>query len=202
VSTGIRLIAGLGNPGPSYENTRHNAGAWFVQALAEGTGVSFKQESRFKGLHAVLRDDPTVPELHLLIPSTFMNLSGQSVSALARYYEISPDSILVAHDDIDLATGDIRLKFDGGHGGHNGLRDIISHLGTAGFHRLRIGVDHPGHRDDVTDYVLSAPGKQARATINAALQKAEAILPALLKGQFHKATQTLNTKENNEQRDN
>ena len=198
MSNGIRLIAGLGNPGPSYENTRHNAGAWFVQALAKEAGVSFKSEPRFKGHHVMTRSAESNCELHLLLPSTFMNLSGQSISALARYYAISPAEMLVVHDDIDLPIGDIRLKFNGGHGGHNGLRDIISHLGSADFHRLRIGVNHPGHRDDVSDYVLSSPSKQERAAIFTAFQKALSIVPTLQNGGFHAAMKTLNTKTNND----
>ena len=194
MSSGIRLIAGLGNPGPAYENTRHNAGAWFTTGLAEQAGASLKQDSRFHGQHAILRSESGQHELHLLIPSTFMNLSGQSVAALARYYDIPAESILVAHDDIDLATGDIRLKYDGGHGGHNGLKDIIRHLGTPGFHRLRIGVAHPGHRDDVADHVLATPSKPERAAIQTALQEAETVLPALLAGKFQQATKALNTK--------
>lgn len=199
MSAGIKAIVGLGNPGSSYANTRHNAGAWFTEALAAQAGVSFKVNTRFKGRHAVMQSaDETgkCTELHLLIPTTFMNLSGQSVGALARYYAISPQQILVAHDDIDLQTGDIRLKFDGGHGGHNGLKDIIACLGTTGFHRLRIGVSHPGHRDDVTDYVLGTPSKTERGLIDAALQKADTVMPALVSGQFQQAAMRLHTKEN------
>lgn len=195
MSAGIRLIAGLGNPGPAYENTRHNAGAWFVTGIASQAEVSLRETSRFKGQHAILRCESSEHELHLLIPSTFMNLSGQSVAALARYYDIPPKSILVAHDDIDLEAGDIRLKLDGGHGGHNGLRDIISHLGSAAFHRLRIGVAHPGHRNEVADHVLSAPSRTDRALIDKAMENAEAVLPALLAGKFQQATQTLHTRD-------
>ena len=195
MSAGIRLIAGLGNPGPAYVNTRHNAGAWFVMRIADQAGVSLGETARFKGQHAILRNESYSHELHLLIPSTFMNLSGQSVAALARYYDIPAKCILVAHDDIDLETGDIRLKMDGGHGGHNGLRDIMSHLGSAGFHRLRIGVAHPGHRNDVTGHVLSAPSRTERAIIDEAMQRAEHILPDLLAGKFQQATQTLHTRD-------
>lgn len=193
MSSGILLIVGLGNPGPDYEDTRHNAGAWFVSKLAESIHLSLRNNIKFHGLHgtAKLHDH----DCHFLIPTTFMNLSGQSVSALANYYKIPPHAILIAHDEIDLAVGDIRLKMDGGHGGHNGLRDIISHLGTNKFHRLRIGVGHPGNSDDVVDYVLTRPRKSEREQIDTALQDATHILPHLLDGHFQKAMQELHTRE-------
>ena len=190
MSSGIRLIVGLGNPGADYEQTRHNAGAWFVSDIAP---IALRQTSKFHGQHAIVNLHSH--ECHLLIPSTFMNLSGQSVSALASYYKIPPEEILVAHDEIDLPAGDVRLKFDGGHGGHNGLRDIIRHLNTHRFYRLRIGVGHPGHSHEVVDYVLKPPKKSEREDINAALQEAETILPEILNGQFQKAMHALHTKK-------
>lgn len=189
--SGIQLIVGLGNPGAEYEKTRHNAGAWFVSRIAESARTTLRNESKFHGLfgsaHLYGHD------CQLLIPTTFMNLSGQSVAALMKFYKISPASILIAHDEIDLPAGEIRLKFDGGHGGHNGLRDIISHLNTKQFYRLRIGVGHPGNSKDVVDYVLHPPKKSEREQIDSSLEKADAVLPFLLRGEFPKAMQTLHT---------
>ncbi len=196
LSSGIRLIVGLGNPGPDYAATRHNAGAWFVEALAQDNQCSLKRETRFHGLTGTINQTST--KLHLLIPQTFMNLSGQAVMALAKYYAIPPEQILVAHDDLDLAVGDIRLKFDGGHGGHNGLRDIMRHAGTQKFHRLRIGIGHPGkseNKKDVTDYVLKPPKKAERELIDHVLHQAHAVLPLLIQGHYQQAMQVLHTIE-------
>lgn len=193
MSSGIQLIVGLGNPGADYESTRHNAGAWFVFELTHLANATLRHETKFHGLHCTARLQGH--DIHLLIPTTFMNLSGQSVSALANYYKIPPDAILIAHDEIDLPVGDIRLKMDGGHGGHNGLRDIISHLGTNKFHRLRIGVGHPGQSKEVVDYVLKPPKKAERELIDIALKDAELALPDLLSGHFQKATQKLHTRK-------
>lgn len=192
MSSGIQLIVGLGNPGPDYEQTRHNAGAWFVSELADNQHVTLRPVSKFHGLHGTIHLHGH--DIHLLIPSTFMNLSGQSVGALANYYKIPPHAILVAHDEIDLPVGDIRLKYDGGHGGHNGLRDIISHLNSNQFYRLRIGVGHPGNSKEVINYVLKPPKKTEREEIDAALQSAQSILPDLLNGHFQKAMQQLHTR--------
>lgn len=191
MSSGIQLIVGLGNPGAEYENTRHNAGAWFVSALADDFSVRLRHNTKFQGAHAIANINGR--ECHLLIPSTFMNLSGQSVQAVANFYKIPPQSILIVHDEIDLPASAIRLKFDGGHGGHNGLKDIISHLGTKQFHRLRVGVGHPGNSALVVDYVLHTPGKAERKKIDSALQEANSILPLLLEGEFQRATQLLHT---------
>lgn len=193
MSSGIQLIVGLGNPGADYEATRHNAGAWFVEELARSANANLRHETKLHGLHATARLQGH--DVHLLIPTTFMNLSGQAVGALANYYKIPAEAILVAHDEIDLPVGDIRLKFDGGHGGHNGLRDIIRHLNTNKFHRLRIGVGHPGNSKDVVDYVLKPPKKSEREQIDVALQDAERALPNLLGGHFQKAMQDLHTRE-------
>lgn len=188
---GIQLIVGLGNPGSEYEKTRHNAGAWFVETLANQANAVLRPAKQFQGLHCAV--SLYHHDCHLLIPTTFMNHSGQSVSALANYYKIPPQAILVLHDEIDLPVGDIRLKFDGGHGGHNGLRDIIQHLGTNQFYRLRIGVGHPGISKEVVDYVLKAPKKDEREQIDNALQSAEKIIPLLLEGQYQKAMHQLHT---------
>ncbi len=193
MTSGIQLIVGLGNPGADYETTRHNAGAWFVLQLAHHTHTQLRHETKFHGFYGAAHLHEQ--DVHLLIPSTYMNLSGQAVSALANYYKISPNAILVAHDEIDLPVGDIRLKFDGGHGGHNGLRDIIRHLNTNQFHRLRIGVGHPGVSREVVDYVLKPPKKSEREQIDAALHEAEQTLPELLSGQFQKAMHKLHTRE-------
>jgi PTH1 family peptidyl-tRNA hydrolase len=196
VSSGIQLIAGLGNPGAEYENTRHNAGAWFVDALADQAKVTLRHNAKLQGRHALAKIGGM--DVHLFIPATYMNLSGQALAAVAGYYKIAPAEILVAHDEIDLPPATIRLKFEGGHGGHNGLRDIISHLGTKGFYRLRIGVGHPGNSKDVVDFVLNAPGKAQRAAIDAALVAAEPVVPLLLQGEFQKAMQLLHSESKNE----
>lgn len=193
LSPGIKLIVGLGNPGAEYEKTRHNAGAWFVEALAQKAKTNLSSNKKFHGLYSSTTLDGQ--ESHLLIPTTFMNLSGQAVQAVANFYKISPEQVLVAHDEIDLPVGDIRLKFDGGHGGHNGLRDIISHLGTNKFHRLRIGVGHPGNSKLVHDYVLHPPKKPEKELIENAIQDSEKILPLLLSGEFQKAMMALHTKK-------
>ncbi|MES2218117.1 MAG: aminoacyl-tRNA hydrolase [Pseudomonadota bacterium] len=193
MSTGILLIVGLGNPGAEYEHTRHNAGEWFVRSLADDANVVLRPTTKFHGAHGIA----TVKghECHLLVPSTFMNLSGQAVQAVASYYKIPSAAILIAHDEIDLPVATVRLKFDGGDGGHNGLGDIISHLNTKKFYRLRIGVGHPGMRKDVVDYVLSPPSKSERKEINSALQAAESILPLVMKGEFQQAMHLLHSEK-------
>ena len=193
MSSGIQLIVGLGNPGAEYEKTRHNAGAWFVSTLADDAKISLRQNAKLQGRHGIAKI--AGQDCHLFIPSTFMNLSGQAVAAIAGYYKIPADAILVAHDEIDLPPAIIRLKLDGGHGGHNGLRDIINHLHTKAFYRLRIGVGHPGNSNFVVDYVLNPPSKSDRQAIDAALVAAEPILPLLMKGEFQKAMQVLHTED-------
>jgi PTH1 family peptidyl-tRNA hydrolase len=177
----IRLIVGLGNPGAQYQDTRHNAGFWFVDEVARMTGATLRPEPRFHGLAAKVMLD--THELWLLQPTTFMNRSGQATAALARFYKIAPEQILVAHDEIDLPVGQIKLKYAGGHGGHNGLRDLHAHLGTPNYWRLRLGVDHPGSKDLVVDYVLHAPSKVDRAKIDSTIDEACRQLPALLRGE-------------------
>lgn len=189
---GIRLIVGLGNPGGQYEDTRHNAGFWFVDLLACQHGGQFRTESRFFGEACRIRIGGA--ECWLLKPTTFMNRSGQSVSSLARYYKISPEQILVAHDELDLAAGAVRLKQGGGHAGHNGLRDIMSALGGGGFWRLRIGIDHPGDRDRVVDYVLSRPSRSDADAIQAAIDDADTVLPQLFDGEYQKVMNRLHAK--------
>lgn len=190
--SGILVFIGLGNPGVEYEHTRHNAGAWFIESLAKLANTTLRYSAKFHGMHA----SATLfnHDCHLLIPTTFMNLSGQSVIALMNYYKITPKEILVAHDEIDLPVGDVRLKFDGGHGGHNGLRDIISHLNTNAFYRLRIGVGHPGNSKLVHDYVLHAPKKAEREEIDQVIYEATLQTSLLLKGEFQKAMMSLHTK--------
>lgn len=176
----LRLIVGLGNPGPRYEQTRHNAGFWFVDLLAEREGGRFAMEAKFQGELAriVLAGD----ELRLLKPQTFMNLSGQSAGAVARFFKLAPEQVLVAHDELDLAPGTARLKRGGGHGGHNGLRDLIRHIG-ADFWRLRIGIGHPGHRDQVTDHVLTrAPAAEDTLIREALVDAADAVTRMLAQG--------------------
>jgi len=188
---GIALIVGLGNPGGQYEDTRHNAGFWFVDLLAQRFGGSFKSESRFHG--AACRIQVGGGECWLLKPSTFMNRSGQSASSLARYYKIPVESMLVAHDELDFPAGELRLKKGGGHAGHNGLRDIMSAMG-GGFHRLRIGIDHPGDRNRVTDYVLSRPSRDDHEAICIGLEKAADALQFIVMGEFQKAMNLLHSK--------
>ena len=152
-----KLVVGLGNPGDEYTQTRHNAGFWFCERLARELGASFSREARFHGLAANARSEG----VWLLMPQTFMNRSGQSVAALARFYRIAPAEILVVHDELDIPPGQLRLKFGGGLGGHNGLKDITAHLGTQDFWRLRIGIGHPGDRNEVSISSSSRPGARS-----------------------------------------
>ena len=190
--TPIQLIVGLANPGKEYADTRHNAGAWFVEDIVREAHGSLKTDGKYHGLHSLIKIDNQ--SCHLLIPTTFMNLSGQAVRACMSYHKIPPAGVLVAHDDIDLPVGTIKLKMDGGDGGHNGLKDIIRHLNTRQFWRLRIGVGHPGNSSDVVDYVLNKPSKADRQKINDALVAAYDILPLLAAGETQKAMQALHTK--------
>lgn len=187
----IQLIAGLGNPGPEYERTRHNAGFWFVDALARQRGDSLRHENRFHGETGRIERDGH--ECRVLKPLTYMNRSGQAVSALAKFYRIPPESILVVHDELDLPAGTARLKKGGGHGGHNGLRDIISALGGNGFLRLRIGIGHPGHRDDVVDYVLRKASREDEGLIEQAIDDALGVVPLLLDGEIERAMHQLHS---------
>jgi len=185
----IQLIVGLGNPGREYEDTRHNAGAWLVEALARSSGCTLALEPKFHGLTA--RTRASGQEVRLLIPTTFMNRSGQAVAALAGFYKIPPAAILVAHDELDLPPGCARFK-QGGSGGGNGVRDIIEKLGNQpGFHRLRIGIGHPRRADQVTGYVLGNPQRDERFAIDAAIDAALKVLPLALAGDWTKAMNQL-----------
>jgi len=190
--TGIRLIVGLGNPGQAYEGTRHNAGAFFIAELARRAGVTLATESKFFGQMA--RISLADSDLRLLIPSTFMNESGKSVAAAANFFRIPPDQILIAHDELDIPPGQARFKQGGGHGGHNGLRDIIPALGgKQDFHRLRIGIGHPGHASKVSGYVLAKPSAGDRQAIDQIIDEAVDALPLLLKGDPVKAMTQLHS---------
>ena len=190
--TAIKLIAGLGNPGKEYRGTRHNAGADFVEELARQCGSSLQVESRFFGLTG--RVTLSGHDLRLLIPTTFMNLSGKSVAAMAGFFKIAPENILVAYDELDIPAGSARFKQGGGLGGHNGLRDIVPALGNdKNFHRLRIGIGHPGHASKVTGYVLGAPSRVDRERIDASIDEAIAALPLLLDGDSTKAMTRLHS---------
>ncbi|MCE8014566.1 aminoacyl-tRNA hydrolase [Halomonas sp. MCCC 1A17488] len=187
----VKAIIGLGNPGDNYAATRHNAGAWLVEILARQAGTELRPEKKFLGLYAkVLLDGQ---ELHLLEPTTFMNRSGGAVAALCQFYKIAPGELLVAHDELDLPPGSARYKQGGGHGGHNGLRDIISALGDKAFGRLRIGIGHPGDSRQVTNYVLGRPGKAELEAIGAALDECLATLPLVVTGKWAQAMNRLHS---------
>ncbi|MDP2110621.1 MAG: aminoacyl-tRNA hydrolase [Thiobacillus sp.] len=187
--TAPRLIVGLGNPGRDYEETRHNAGFWFCARLAQTWGVLLAHESRFHGI--IGRSQCNV---WMLLPQTFMNRSGQAVGALARFHRIAPAEILVVHDELDIPPGQLRLKFGGGMGGHNGLKDIAAHLGTQDYWRLRIGIGHPGDRNEVVNYVLKPPRREEQADIDAAIERALDFWPLIEKGEWNAAIQRANTK--------
>jgi PTH1 family peptidyl-tRNA hydrolase len=188
----LRLIVGLGNPGAEYAETRHNAGFWLCERLARELGASFARESRYHGLVAKARIAGS--DIWLLMPQNFMNRSGQAVRALTQFYRIEAAEMLVLHDELDLPPGQMRLKFGGGLGGHNGLKDITAHLGTQDYWRLRIGIGHPGDRNEVVDYVLKAPRKEERNEIDAALDRALLAWPSLAQNDFAAATQRINSK--------
>ena len=186
----IKLIVGLRNPGSAYEQTRHNAGAWFSLALAKHYHQVFKVDKKLSG--ELMQLDLNSHSCKVLLPLTFMNLSGLSIRAVCQFYRIELDEILVAHDELDLPVGRIKLKTGGGHGGHNGLRDIIAQLGGVGFHRLRIGIGHPGHKDLVLNYVLGKPSQHDRQLIAGAIDNAIAIMPTMLSGNLAIAMSQLN----------
>lgn len=188
---GLRLIVGLGNPGAEHARTRHNAGFWFIDALAEKSGARFGLESKLYGETA--KATIAGQTLWLLKPATFMNLSGKSVAAALRYWKIEPAECLIAHDELDLDPGTARLKFDGGHGGQNGLRDTMQLLGHGQFHRLRVGIGHPGHKDKVTPWVLGRPGKDDEIRIRRAIDDAIDVLPLAVAGDFNEAMKRLHT---------
>jgi PTH1 family peptidyl-tRNA hydrolase len=188
---GLRLLVGLGNPGAEHTRTRHNAGFWFIDALSRREGARFGIESKVHGETAKIVIDGT--PLLLLKPTTFMNKSGIAVASALRYWKIEPEEMLVAHDDLDLPPGAARLKFDGGHGGQNGLRDIFAHLGHGKFHRLRLGIGHPGHKDRVTPWVLGRASVADENAIIGAVGAALDVLPLAVAGELSEAMTRLHT---------
>lgn len=189
---GIELIVGLGNPGRQYEDTRHNAGAWFVERLAQKHNANLSNDTKYNALTA--RTNIQGHDVRLLIPATFMNLSGQSVAPFANFFKIPVERILVAHDELDLPPGTAKLKHGGGHGGHNGLRDIISKLGNnKNFSRLRIGIGHPGSADRVSGFVLSKAPKTEQQWIDDAIDEALRYAPDVVEGSANKAMNSLHS---------
>ena len=187
----IKLFVGLGNPGPEYEATRHNAGFWWVEALARELKVPLTPERAYHG--RVARSTLHGRTIWLLAPQTFMNLSGRSVAALARFYKIAPEEILVAHDELDLVPGQAKLKFGGSHAGHNGLRDIHAQLGSGDYWRLRLGIGHPGVKAEVVGWVLKKPAPEQRAAMEECIERTLKAVPALLAGEMDKATLLVHT---------
>jgi PTH1 family peptidyl-tRNA hydrolase len=187
----IKLFVGLGNPGPEYEATRHNAGFWWVDALAHELKLHLAMDKGYQGL--VARGSVHGQTVWLLEPQTFMNLSGRSVAALARFYKIAPEEILVVHDELDVAPGQAKLKFGGSHAGHNGLRDIHAQLGTGDYWRLRVGIGHPGVKAEVVNWVLKKPAPDQRELIEACIERTLKAAPALLAGEMEKATLIVHT---------
>ncbi len=186
----IRMVVGLGNPGRDYAHTRHNTGFWWAELAAQALHVSLHPEGRFFGMAG--RSEGT-QSVHVLLPQTFMNASGKSVAALARFYKIEPDEMLVAHDELDFPPGVVRLKQGGGHGGHNGLKDIVAALGSPQFWRLRLGVGHPGQREAVAAWVLNPPRADERVQIETAIDHSLHVLPKILQGDFPAAMLELHT---------
>lgn len=187
----IKLIVGLGNPGPEYAKTRHNAGAWFVEEAVHAHHLTFRLEKRFHMRCA--EQDALQGKIFFAVPTTYMNESGLAISSFAQFYQIHPEDILIAHDELDFSPGEVKLKMGGGHGGHNGLRDILAHLGSADFYRLRIGIGHPGHRDKVVGYVLHAPSSDDKIDIARSIDRALDVLPEILSGDLAKAMKDLHT---------
>jgi PTH1 family peptidyl-tRNA hydrolase len=185
----LSLIVGLGNPGAEYAQTRHNAGFWYVEKLAAQYHITLKNDSRYLGFSG--RGTIEGQDVRLLLPMTFMNRSGQSVVPFAKFYQIPVNQILIAHDELDMPAGQIRLKTGGGHGGHNGLRDIVPHVGSD-FHRLRIGIGHPGHRDKVSGHVLGKAPQAEQALLDDAIDEALKQTALLVNGQISKAMNHLN----------
>jgi len=190
---GIRLIAGLGNPGPEYLRNRHNAGFWFADMLATGAGARFAPEKRVQG--ETCRVAIGGEQVRLIKPGTFMNESGHAVVAALNYWKLAPEALLVVHDDLDLPPGTVRLKFDGGHGGQNGIRHIVAQLGHGRFHRLRIGIGHPGDRNRVTPWVLGNPNVADENAMLDSIARARDVLPLVVAGDFNEAMKRLHTRE-------
>ena len=191
MSLPLKLVIGLGNPGSRYSGTRHNAGFWFVDRVAEKFSCSFSRAHKFTADIARLRSDDI--DCMLLKPLTLMNDSGRSVQAMMAYYNITPKQILVVHDEIDFDPGTIRIKKGGGDAGHNGIRDIITNIGTNDFLRIRIGVGHPGHRDRVIGSVLGKPTRAERKLITEAIDKGLEVFPQILAGDYQKAMNQLHS---------
>lgn len=189
---GIRLFVGLGNPGPEYEATRHNAGFWWVDEVARATGARLSAEAKFFGLAGRMKSG--AHEAWLLKPTTFMNASGRSVAALARFYKIAPEEILVIHDELDLLPGSAKIKKGGGNGGHNGLKDISAQLGTPDYWRLRLGIGHPGEKSAVVNFVLHEPSRDEANLIQDNIDESARLLPMLLEGSMEAAMLKLHTK--------
>jgi PTH1 family peptidyl-tRNA hydrolase len=199
--TQIKLIVGLGNPGLQYEQTRHNAGAWYVNALANSYSIPMQLETKFfghVGRGMINHSGSGTSDCRLLIPNTFMNLSGKAVAALATFYKILPDEILVAHDELDIDPGTVKLKKSGGHGGHNGLRDIISSLANCrDFYRLRIGIGHPGDKNKVYNYVLGKADKIQQRAIDESIDEAIRHTGDMVNGQHDKVMQSMHAFKSN-----
>ncbi|MDH0095005.1 aminoacyl-tRNA hydrolase [Ectopseudomonas hydrolytica] len=192
--TAVQLIVGLGNPGPEYDQTRHNAGALFVERVAESQRVNLAVDRKYFGL--VGKFNHQGREVRLLIPTTYMNRSGQSVAALANFFKIKPEEILVAHDELDMPPGIAKLKQGGGHGGHNGLRDIIAQLGNQNnFHRLRLGIGHPGHASLVSGYVLGRAPRSEQELLDQSIDFALDVLPEILAGDWTVAMRKLHSQK-------
>jgi PTH1 family peptidyl-tRNA hydrolase len=191
-SIDLKVIVGLGNPGPKYTETRHNAGFWFIEEVARKYSATFRPDKKFHG--EVAKISLEGKDIWLLKPDTFMNRSGLAVQSLLSFYRITAEQLLVAHDEIDLPPGTAKLKTGGGHGGHNGLRDIISQLGTNDFHRLRIGVGHPGSKEQVVDYVLHNASRDDRILIDRDIDDAVSVMPELASGALEQAMQKLHSK--------
>ncbi|MFC4862453.1 aminoacyl-tRNA hydrolase [Pseudomonas sp. JS3066] len=192
--TAIQLIVGLGNPGPEYDQTRHNAGALFIERLADRERVNLSLDKKYFGL--VGKFSHQGRDVRLLIPTTYMNRSGQSVAALAGFFRIPPEAILVAHDELDMPPGVAKLKTGGGHGGHNGLRDIIAQLGNQNsFHRLRLGIGHPGHSSLVSGFVLSRAPRSEQELLDTSIDFALDVMPELLAGDLTRAMQKLHSRK-------
>ena len=187
----IKLFVGLGNPGPEYEATRHNAGFWWIDALARELKTSLSMDKSYHGM--VARTTVNGNTVWLLQPQTYMNLSGKSVAALARFFKITPQEVLVAHDELDIAPGQVKLKFGGSHAGHNGLRDMHAQLGSADYWRLRLGVGHPGDKAEVVNWVLKKPSLDHRIAIEQCIDRSLKALPAFLAGDMEKATLLVHT---------
>ena len=188
----IRLLVGLGNPGPEYEATRHNAGFWFIDEVARAWRVNLQPERSYFGLAA--RANLAGGPVWLLEPMTFMNLSGKSVAALARFFKIAPNEILVAHDELDLMPGQVKMKLGGSHAGHNGLKDIQAQLGSADFWRLRLGIGHPGVKAEVVDYVLRKPISEQREAIDKSIEQSITAVPLMLEGEMERALMKVHAK--------